>query len=416
MIMNINLPNSRDAALLARAQSVVPGGVWGHMAVRSIAPGYPQFFSRADGCRVWDVDDNEYIDFMCAWGPNLLGYHQPRVDAAALEQMKMADIGNGPTEKMVELAELMVDTIDGADWAMFQKNGTDATTACVMIARARAGKRKILAARGAYHGAVPWCTPSVVGVTAEDKAHLIMFDVNDIASLEAAAAQAGDDLAGMLLSPFRHDVQRDQEMLDPAFLSAARAICDRADAALILDDVRASFRIDLRGSWAPYGVKPDLAAMSKSIANGWPLAAVVGADGFREAAAKVFVTGSFWYGAASMAAAVETIGILKETDALGHMVAMGERLRRGLDEVARRHGFKLRQTGPVQMPMVLFEGDRDLAIGNAFGRAALRHGAYFHPRHNMFLCAAHTAADIDRGIEAADLAMRDILAAGVTPA
>jgi len=410
--MNVSLLNSRDAALLGRAQRVVPGGVWGHMATRAIAPGYPQFFARSEGCRVWDVDGNEYVDFMCAWGPNLLGYHHPVVDAAALAQMKEADIGNGPTEKMVELAELMVDTLDGADWALFQKNGTDATTVCVMIARAQAGKRKILVARGAYHGAVPWCTPSVVGVTAEDKAHLIHFDFNDIASLRAAADQAGDDLAGILLTAFRHDVQRDQEMTDPAFLAEARAICDNTGAALILDDVRASFRIDLRGSWFPYGITPDLAAMSKSIANGWPLSAVVGGNKFREAASKIFTTGSFWYGASAMAAAIATIGILKETDAISHTIAMGERLRAGLGEAARRHGFRLRQTGPAQMPMVLFEGDTDLRIGNAFGLAALRHGAYFHPRHNMFLCAAHTPADVDRGIEAADRALQDIAAAG----
>lgn len=312
----------------------------------------------------------------------------------------------------MELAELMVDTVDGADWALFQKNGTDATTVCVMIARAQAGKRKILVARGAYHGAVPWCTPSVVGVTAEDKAHLIHFDFNDAASLRAAADQAGDDLAGIMITAYRHDVQRDQEMTDPAFLAEARAICDRTGAALILDDVRASFRIHLRGSWFPHGVKPDLAAMSKSIANGWPISAVVGGNAFREAAAKIFTTGSFWYGGAAMAAAVATIGILKESNAISHTIAMGERLRAGLDEAARRNGFRLRQTGPAQMPMLLFDDDADLRIGNAFGLAALRHGAYFHPRHNMFLCAAHTPADVDRGIEAADNAMKDIAAAG----
>jgi glutamate-1-semialdehyde 2,1-aminomutase len=109
---------------------------------------------------------------------------------------------------------------------------------------------------------------------------------------------------------------------------------------------------------------------------------------------------------------VATIGILKQTDAINHMISMGERLRAGLDEAARRHGFALRQTGPAQMPMVLFDNDADLRIGNAFGLAALRHGAYFHPRHNMFLCAAHQAADVDRGIEAADLAMRDLAEAG----
>ncbi|MBB3772787.1 glutamate-1-semialdehyde 2,1-aminomutase [Angulomicrobium tetraedrale] len=414
--MTRSLPNSRDAALLARAQRVVPNGVWGHMATRAIGPGYPQFFARSEGCRVWDVDGNGYIDFMCAWGPNVLGYHHPDVDAAAMAQLKDADIGNGPTEAMVELAELLTETVDHADWAMFQKNGTDATTACVTIARAATGRRKILVARGAYHGAVPWCSPSLVGVTAEDRAHLITFDFNDTASLDQAVAAAGNDLAGILLAAFRHDVGRDQELPDAAFLQHARAVCDRTGAALIVDEVRAGFRLDVRGSWAPYGVKPDLAAYSKAIANGWPLAAVAGSERMREGAGKIFVTGSFWYGAAAMAAGVKTIEILRDSDALAHTEAMGLRFREGLDAAARQHGFRLRQTGPAQMPMVLFDGDKELQIANAFCSAALRHGVYMHPKHNLFLCAAHQPADIDRALEGAEEAMKEIAALGLQPA
>ena len=126
-----------------------------------------------------------------------------------------------------------------------------------------------------------------------------------------------------------------------------------------------------------------------------------------EGASKIFVTGSFWYGSASMAAALKTIEILKTTDALAHTEAMGQRFRDGLAEVAARHGFSLSQTGPVQMPMVRFAGDDDLTIANSFCAAALRHGIYLHPRHNMFLCAAHQPADIDRALEAADAAMKD---------
>ena len=107
---------------------------------------------------------------------------------------------NGPGEAMVELAEKMVDTVAHADWVQFQKNGTDATTACVTIARAATKRRKVMVARGAYHGAVPWCSPSLVGVTSEDRAHIIQFDYNDVASLQAAAEEAGDDLAGIIVS------------------------------------------------------------------------------------------------------------------------------------------------------------------------------------------------------------------------
>ena len=413
--MTRHLPNSRDTALQIRAAQVIPNGMWGHMATRAIAPGYPQFFASADGCRVKDVDGNEYLDFMCAWGPNVLGYKHPQVQAAALAQMASVDSGNGPTEVLVELAELLVETLDFADWAMFQKNGTDATTACVTMARAGTGKRKIIVAKGAYHGAVPWCSPSLLGVTAEDRAHLITFDWNDLASLDAAVAAAGDDLAAILLTAFRHDVGKDQEEPSVEMLRKARAVCDSTGAMLIIDDVRAGFRLDVRGSWAPYGVKPDLAAFSKAIANGWPLAAVAGTDRAREGASKIFTTGSFWYGAAAMAAGLATVKILRDTDALAHTRAMGERLREGLDGVARGHGFSLRQTGPAQMPMVLFDGDVDLRIANAFTVAALRRGIFLHPKHNMFLCAAHTPDDIDRALQAADLALGDVVADGVGP-
>lgn len=401
--------------LLARSAKVIPNGMWGHMATRMIAPGYPQFFAEAEGCRVRDVDGNEFIDFMCAWGPNILGYGHPEVQAAAQAQLARMDSANGPGEVLVDLAEQLVETLDHADWVLFQKNGTDATTACVTIARAATGRRKLIVAKGAYHGAVPWCSPSLVGVTSEDRAHVLTFDWNDTTSLEAAAQAAGDDLAGIILTAYRHDVGRDQEMPSLEMLSLARRICDRAGAMLILDDVRAGFRLDLRGSWAMHGVKPDLAAYSKSIANGWPLAAVAGADRAREGASKVFLTGSFWYGAAAMAAALATLGVLRRTDAVSHMRAMGQRLRNGLDAAAARHGFRLRQTGPEQMPLVLFDGDTELRIGNAFCAAGLRHGVFFHPKHNMFLSAAHQPGDIDRAVEAADAALADIVAAGVSP-
>ncbi|WP_421914815.1 aminotransferase class III-fold pyridoxal phosphate-dependent enzyme [Mesorhizobium sp.] len=400
-----SLINSKDQLLRERAASVIPGGMWGHMATRYLGSAYPQFFERADGCRVWDVDGREYIDLMCSWGPNILGHHHHAVEEAAARQRGLGDAMNGPGEVLVELAELLVETVAHADWAMLQKNGTDATTACVTIARAGTGRRKVLVARGSYHGAVPWCTPSLAGVTAEDRAHLIHFDYNDVASLETAVEQAGDDLAAVVVTAFRHDIARDQELPTAAFAKRARDLCTAADAALIVDDVRAGFRIDLAGSWEPLGVRPDLSAFSKAIANGYPLAAVTGNDRFREAATKVYVTGSFWYGAVSMAAAIATIKTLRDTKAIIGMNAAGERLRSGLDAAAKKHGLSLRQTGPVSMPMVLFDGDTEFKKADAFCSAALREGAYFHPKHNMFLSAAHTDRDIDLVLQAADAGM-----------
>jgi glutamate-1-semialdehyde 2,1-aminomutase len=396
------LHNDIDGALRARARLVVPGGMWGHQNAAGLPDGYPQFFASAEGCRICDVDGRGYVDFMCSWGPVILGHRHPEVEAVAQAQAALGDCQNGPGAVMVELAEAMVATVAHADWVQFSKNGTDATTACVTIARAGTGRRKLLVARGSYHGAVPWCSPSLAGVTAEDRAHILQFDYNDIASLDEAADRAGADLAGILVAAFRHDIARDQELPTPEFAARARAICDAADAALLLDDVRAGFRLHPGGSWEPLGVRPDLSAWSKSIANGHALAAVTGGDRFREAATKVYSTGSFWTAAVPMAAALATLRVLARDDGVGHMRRMGQRFRDGMAALSDRHGVGIRQTGPVQMPLVLFENDADFRLGNAFCLAALDAGAYFHPRHNMFLSTAHGPADIDAALGAAE--------------
>jgi glutamate-1-semialdehyde 2,1-aminomutase len=399
------LEHKRDRALRERAARVIPGGMWGHMNAARLPPDFPQYYSRAEGCRLWDVDGNQYIDFMCSYGPMVLGYGDPDVERAVEVQRQQGDVFNGPSERLVELAELVVGTVAHADWAMFSKNGTDATTTCVTLARAGTGKRKVLVARGSYHGAVPWCTPSLAGVTSEDRAHIMHFEYNDVASLEQAAAEAGDDLAAVLVSAFRHDVRRDQEMPTAAFATGARAVCDRVGAALILDDVRAGFRLNLTGSWEPLGVRPDLSGFSKAIANGYALAAVTGNDRFRAAAQQIFVTGSFWCSAMSMAAAIATLTKLRETGAVAHMARMGQLLRDGLDGQAARYGLILRQTGPAQMPMILFDDDPEFAKGNLFTTEALKGGVFMHPWHNMFLSAAHTEADIEEALAVTDRAL-----------
>ena len=400
--------DTRDRTLRERAKRVVPGGMYGHMRAEGLPAGYPQFFARGEGCHLWDADGRRYLDFMCSWGPVVPGHRHPAVDDAVLRQIKQGDCLNGPTERMVELAERLTGLVTHADWAMFSKNGTDATTICVTLARGGTGKRKILLAEGAYHGAVPWCTPHPYGVTAEDRAHVIRFKYNDVASLEAAVDQAGNDLAAILVSAFRHDYGFDQELPDPAFAARARALADASEAALIVDDVRAGFRLSLHGSWDQIGVQPDLSAWSKAIANGYSLAAVTGKDRFRQAATQLFATGSFWCGAVSMAAALATLDVLEAENGPEQMRRMGQRLRDGIAAQARRHGVGVRQSGPPQMPTILFDDDADCAKGSHFVLEALHRGVYLHPKHNMFLSLAHTVADIDHALSVTDQAFKAV--------
>ena len=247
-------------------------------------------------------------------------------------------------------------------------------------------------------------------MTAEDRAHLIPYRFNDVASLDAAAEQAGSDLAAILVSAFRHDMGLPQELPTPEFARRVRAVCDETGAAMIMDDVRAGFRLDLRGSWGNLNIQPDLAAWSKAIANGHALAAVTGRNRFRQAATSVFTTGSFWCGSVPLAAALATLTELRRIDGPAQMRAAGQKLRDGLAERARHHGLRIDQSGPVQMPTVLFEDDPEWKRGfRLLRRGSCGTGAYFHPKHNMFLSCAHTAADIDQALEAADAGFRHLV-------
>ena len=404
---------SRDAELRDRARRVIPGGMYGHQNAAGWPAPFPQFLERGRGCRIWDVDGREYVDFMCSFGPVVLGHAHPAVDLAVERQRALGDCQNGPSPRMVELAERLVDLVPHADWAMFAKNGTDATTLALSIARAATGRRKVLVARGAYHGSAPWCTPRPAGTTPEDRANLGGFVYNDLASVEAASAEAGDDLAAVLVSPYRHDTRADQEACDPAFARGVRALCDRRGAALILDDVRAGFRIHLGGSWEPLGVRPDLSAFSKAIANGEALAAVVGRDSLREGAQQIFATGSFWFAAVPMAAALATLEALEAERAVERMVQAGTHLRDGLGRQARAHGLRITQSGPVQLPFLTFAGD---VLAGTFDRAnvftgeAARRGVWLHPWHNWFLSAAHRDVDVALALERTDEAFAAVRA------
>jgi glutamate-1-semialdehyde 2,1-aminomutase len=391
-----------DTALRERARAVIPGGMYGHLSVNALPAEYPQFYQRAEGAHVWDVDGNEYVDFMCSFGPILLGHQHPKVERAAAAQRALGNTMSGPGAVMVELAELLTGRVAHADWAIFAKNGTDATTVSLMVARAATGRRTVLAAAGAYHGAVPWFSHRRDGVTPQDHANFRYYRFNDIASVQRAVEEGGgDDVAAIIVSPFRHDAGFDQEMVRPEFARQLRELCDRTGAALVMDEVRAGFRVHDGGSWEPIGVAPDLSAWSKAIANGYPLAAVLGSAPYAEAAARIFVTGSFWFQSVPMAAAVATITAVREEGALPAMIRTGTLLREGLEREAAEAGVRISQTGPAQIPNLSFPGDENHARAFAFCAAAADHGVIFHPRHNWFISAAHTESDVERALAAA---------------
>src|SRR6476660_725631 len=315
--------NAKSKALQERARAVMPSGVYGHQSVRLLPDEYPQFFSRAKGARLWDVDGNEYVDFMCAYGPNLLGYGFEPVEVAAAAQQFRGDAMTGPSESMVVLAETLVGMVKHATWAMFCKNGSDATSMAMVAARAQTGKRKILYATGAYHGSQPWCTPRMAGILPEDRAHIVYYQYNYRESLTAAFKAHEGDVAAVIATPFVHETFRDEAPVERAFATTARQLCDKYGSLLILDEVRAGFRLARGGSWEELDVQPDLSAWGKCFANGYPISALLGSESARHGAGEMFVTGSFWYSATPMAAAIETLKHIRESDYLERMIEAG---------------------------------------------------------------------------------------------
>ncbi len=388
-------------ALFERAKKVIPGGIYGHQTPLMLTRGaFPSFFARGDGSHIWDVDGNEYIDYMCSYGPIVLGHRHPKVEEAARRQAELGNCFNAPGPIWVELAEYLVSITPFADWVVYAKNGSDVCTWAVEVARQATGRPKIAMCTGAYHGTHAWCTPLPGGVTPEDRANIAYFRFNDLESLRRVAEENRGQLAGVIISPFKHDAGHDSELPVEGFFSGVRKLCDDYAMVFILDDVRAGFRINLGGSGESFGVKPDLSTYCKAIANGYPLAACLGRDSLKQAAQEVFFTGSYFTSAVPMAASLASIKELAASDGIERMRALGEKLRAGMLAQARDAGLEVTYSGPPAMPYMTFKDDHErFDRAKLFAGECSLHGVYLAPRHNWFLSAAHTESDIAHTLE-----------------
>ena len=397
---------SRSEAMMPRAREVIPGGIFGHYGA-SYYEGAPAFCVRADGACIWDVDGNRYIDYLCAFGPIVLGYHHPRVDESVRKQSRQADTASLAAPVMVDLAERLVESVSIADWALFGKNGADATGLSVMIARAATGREKIVRVEGGYHGTAAWMKAGAPGTIPDDGAHVHSVPWNDVAALERLIGEHSGRIACFIASAYHHPTLHDNEMPADGYWRQVEALCRSNGIVLVLDDVRTGFRIHLAGSNVAYGFSPDLICFGKALGNGYPISALVGTDALRQAAQDVFYTGTQFYSAAPMAAALATIDLLHETDAIPRMAALGTRLGDGLVDVAASHGRKLVVSGVPSMPYFRLAGV-DFKTHFRWIRECVRRGAYLLSYHNHFLSLAHAETDIERTWRIADEAFKAI--------
>ena len=401
----------RSDALFRRAARVIPRGIYGTRGPWLVVPGsYPLFAERGRGAHYWDVDGNEYIDYLCGFGASILGYGDATVDAAARDADRAGFGFNHPTEAMIELAEFLTARIRGMDWALFGKNGSDMTSFALQVARQYTGRRTVLKVAGAYHGSYPWATPGNAGLIAEDTAHIYDFTWNDRANLEALVATHGHDLAAVIVTPYHHPLFADSEFSEHGFLQRLCVLAHEHGAVVISDDVRVGFRASLDGSHTAFDFAPDLACYSKAIANGHPISVCMGDGQLLAAASAVFTTGTFWMQQGPMAAAMACQRRLREIDGVAIMQQRGTQLIDGLQQVVARHGERLHVSGLPSMPKLRFATETDFMRFQGFCAAATRRGAYFHPFHNWFLSTAHSAEDIERTIDIADAALAEVMA------
>jgi glutamate-1-semialdehyde 2,1-aminomutase len=392
---------SKSDILYARAKKVIPGGIFGHYGYFVRESG-PKFFSKSEGSHFWDVDGNEYIDFMCAYGPMILGYNHPDVDAAALNQLKAGNTVSLASPVMVELAETLVDTVDAADWALFSKNGGDGTALSALVARAATGRQKLIKVVDGYHGVAAWMQGQEnPGVTPTDRAHVIEIPWNDIGALQHAIDQHPGDIAGFISSPYDHTVLTDNTLPAEGYWQQVESICRKNGIVIIVDDVRTGFRINLKGSNVEYGFTPDLICFGKALANGYPIAALTGSDALKQSAQDVYFTGTQFFNAAPMAAAQATLLELQKIDAVERMNDFGNKWKDGLTRVAASHQYDIVVSGIPAMPYLrLSNVPRKAHI--AWIDECVKRGVYMLGYHNHFISTAHTEDDLTRALEIVD--------------
>lgn len=397
----------------ARAVKVIPGGVPGHLGPSEgcFIPrsAYPLFSERAEGTRFWDVDGNEYIDYMCGYGPNVLGYGDADVAAAAQAQARKEDVVSLPSTTMIDLAEMLMDTVASADWAFFAKNGGDTTTLAIMTARAATGRRRIVFIEGYYHGVAPWTQKlDYPGVLDTDVQGNIEVPWNDIEAMRRVFTEHRGEIAALIAQPYKHGNFFDNALPAQGYWQAVRRLCDEHGVVLIVDDVRAGWRLDLAGSDHFYGFEADLICFCKAIANGYNMSALCGKDSLREAVSSITYTGSYWMSAVPFAAGIATIEKLKAIDGPALFRELGTTLTTGLIEVAASHGRTLVASGEPALFYLRLADDESLMLHQRWIAECVQRGAFFSSHHNHFINAALTSADITRTLEIADEAFRAI--------
>jgi glutamate-1-semialdehyde-2,1-aminomutase len=395
---------SKDHDLLERARRVLPGitQTYSKAPDQQVEGVYPVFLERGSGCRVWDIDGNVYIDYPCALGPVILGYADPGVDAAVIERVR-----NGPAFSLghrleVEVAEMLVEMVPGAEMVRFLKTGSEATTAAVRLARAATGREHV--AMCGYHGWHDWAighTTRNAGVPVALRALTHQWTYNDIESLQAVFDAHPGEVAAVIMEPVG------VESPLPGFLESVLSLAHEHGALLVFDEVITGFRLAPGGAQEYFGVTPDLAAFGKALANGYPLAAVAGrATVMEQIASTTFISSTFGGDTVALGASLATLQRIRAGGVIEHLWRQGGRLTEGFNALASEHEVPARMIGLAPRRVIVFEtadGADANALKGLVWQECLDRGVLLGNAN--FVSLAHDDAAVDATLEAFDAAL-----------
>jgi glutamate-1-semialdehyde 2,1-aminomutase len=419
------LPHERSHELFERARTLIPGGVNSPVRAMRAVGRDPIFVASGDGPYLVDVDGNRYVDFVCSWGPLILGHAHPEVVEAVSAAAERGTSYGAPTQAEVDLAAAVVERVPGVEMVRLVSSGTEAAMTAVRLARAATGRHKVIKFAGAYHGHVDGLLaeagsglatqgiPASPGVTPGQAADTIVVSWNDAAGLAAALERHGSEVAAVLAEP----LPANMGLVPPVegFLEVLRAGCDRAGALLALDEVISGFRVARGGAQEQLGVHGDLVVLGKVLGGGLPLAAVAGPRDLMELlapAGETYQAGTLSGNPLATAAGLATLAQLEPSayERLGRTTA---RLAAGLAERAATAGVPVQVPSACGLLTVFFSPTAVLDYVGAraadqetfarFHAAMLKRGIYLPPSpfEAWFPSLAHDDDAVDATLEAA---------------
>lgn len=424
---------SRSIELFKKAQCVIPGGVNSPVRAFKSVGGQPIFIKRGSGCRIYDEDDNAYIDYVCSWGPLILGHAHPVIVDTIKKAAENGMTFGASTQLEIELAEMIVEAVPSIEMVRLVSSGTEALMSAIRVARGYTGRAKAIKFEGCYHGhsdgllakagsgVATFGLPDSAGVPAGVTSDTIVLPYNDIDAVSNALNTIGNDVACIVLEPVAGNMGVVPPR--PGYLMHLRELCDKYGIVLLFDEVITGFRVAYGGAQELYGVTPDMTTLGKIIGGGLPVGAYGGRREIMKCVAPVgpvYQAGTLSGNPLAVSAGIATLKLLREQGLYQELDRKANLLKNGITQAAASAGVKIQSNAVGSMMTTFFTSESvfdytsakksDTSLYARFFNAMLENGVYLAPSQfeAAFVSTAHNDADIELTIKAAEKAFRSL--------